>query len=599
MTPGSESQAHLEAARPTTIISPRTTTTIGTWNVRTMYETGKTAQVATEMRNYRLSILGISESRWSGSGQRRLITGELLLFSGHGQENAPHTQGVALMLSRTTQRALIGWEGHGPRIITATFRTNERRINMDVIQCYAPTNDSDDQDKEEFYSRLLTIIQDRPERNVIIVMGDFNAKIGSDNRSYEEIMGQQGLGEMNDNGERFADLCASSGLVIEGSYFQHRRIHKATWVSPDLQTENQIDHMCIGKRFRRSLQDVRVRRGADVASDHHLLVARLKLKLRRNWTGKTNQRFGYNTFLLNDTNKREEFSITLSNKFQALQELMEEETIDERWQKVKGAVTSTCNEVLGPRTPKHKGWISTETLKEIEERKAKKAAVNNSRTRTAKAKAQEKYKGMNRNVKRSLKADKRNYLESLAAEAEEAAYHGNMRDLYATIRNLSGKYSKPERPVKDKDGHPISDLEGQKKRWVEHFEELLNRPAPPDPPDVQPADSDLTIDCNPPTKEEIQNAIKQLRNGKAAGPDNIPAEAMKADIRTNVELLYPLFNKIWDEEQVPTEWKEGYLIKLWRSSLLGTSIKIRIFGIHLINFVDYEKAAADKPSGSY
>lgn len=83
-----------------------------------------------------------------------------------------------------------------------------------------------------------------------------------------------------------------------------------------------------------------------MALDHHLLVARLKLKLRR-----TNQRLGFNTFLLNDTNKREEFSITLSNKFQAMQKLMEEETIDVRWQRVKGAVTSTCNEVLGPRNP--------------------------------------------------------------------------------------------------------------------------------------------------------------------------------------------------------------------------------------------------------
>ena len=106
--------------------------------------------------------------------------------------------------------------------------------------------------------------------------------------------------------------------------------------------------MCIGKRFRRTLQDVRVRREADVASDHHLLVARLKLKLRSNWTGRPNQRLGYNTFLLNDTKKRKEFSITLSNKFQALQELMEEEIIDVSWQRVKGAVTSTCNEVLGP-----------------------------------------------------------------------------------------------------------------------------------------------------------------------------------------------------------------------------------------------------------
>ena len=56
----------------------------------------------------------------------------------------------------------------------------------------------------------------------------------------------------------------------------------------NLQTENEIDHMCIGKRFQRTLQDVHVRRGADVASHHHLLVARLKLKLRRNWTERTN-----------------------------------------------------------------------------------------------------------------------------------------------------------------------------------------------------------------------------------------------------------------------------------------------------------------------
>ena len=55
MTPGSESQVHLAAARPTTMISLMTTTTFGTWNVRTMYETGKAAQVATKIRNYRLS----------------------------------------------------------------------------------------------------------------------------------------------------------------------------------------------------------------------------------------------------------------------------------------------------------------------------------------------------------------------------------------------------------------------------------------------------------------------------------------------------------------------------------------------------------------
>ena len=287
MTPGSESQ-DLEAARQTTIISTSTITTIGAWNVRTMFEKGKTAQVAAEMRNNKLTLLGISESRWTGSGQRRLATGEMLLFSGHEEEDAPHTLGVALMLSTTAQKALIGWEAHGPRILTATFRTKIRRINMDVIQYYAPTNETDEAEKDDFYDRLLRITQSRPQRNILIVMGGINAKIGGDNTGFEEIMGQQGL--LNDNGERFANLCATSSLVIGGSLFQHKRIYKATWVSPDHHTENQIDHVCIKKKFRRSLQDVRVKRGADVGSDHHLLVARLKLKLKKNYVGEIGNR---------------------------------------------------------------------------------------------------------------------------------------------------------------------------------------------------------------------------------------------------------------------------------------------------------------------
>ena len=205
MTPNSESQ-NLEAIRPTTIISTRTTTVIGAWNVRTMYEAGKAAQIAAEMRNYKLTILGISEARWTGWGQKRLISGEMVLFSGHEEDDAPHTLGVAMMLSRAAQGALIGWEAHGPRILLATFRTKKRSINLDVIQCYAPTNESDEGDKEEFYNRVMTIVQGRPRRNIVILMGDFNAKIGNSNTGYEEVMGQQGIGEMNDNGERFADL---------------------------------------------------------------------------------------------------------------------------------------------------------------------------------------------------------------------------------------------------------------------------------------------------------------------------------------------------------------------------------------------------------
>ena len=95
-------------------------------------------------------------------------------------------------------------------------------------------------------------------------MGDFNAKIGMDNTGYEDIMGTHGLGQMNENDERFADLCALNQLVIGGSIFPHTRFHKATWISPKDVMENQIDHIYISHRFRTSWWDVRVTRGADV-----------------------------------------------------------------------------------------------------------------------------------------------------------------------------------------------------------------------------------------------------------------------------------------------------------------------------------------------
>ena len=99
-------------------------------------------------------------------------------------------------------------------------------------------------------------------------------------------------------------------------------------------------------------------------------------------------------------------------------------------------------------------------------------------------------------------------------------------------------------------------------RWAEHFEELLNRPAPQNQPDIQPAETDLPIECNKHTREEIQKAIAHMKNGKVAGPDGIPAEALKADVNTSVEMLYSLFEEIWGKEEIPAEWKEGYLIKI-------------------------------------
>ncbi|VDO49349.1 unnamed protein product [Schistosoma margrebowiei] len=287
-----------------------------------------------------------------------------------------------------------------------------------------------------------------------------------------------------------------------------------------------------------TVEDVRTRRGADIASDHHLVVVNLKLKLKKNWTTGQTALQRFNTAFLRDTDKLNEFKIALSNRFQALQDLLKEEeiTMEDNWKDIKKALTSTCQEVLGLKKHHHKEWISIETLDKIKERKNKKEAINNSQTRAEKVQAQAEYTEANKQMKRSNRADKKKYVEELAKTAEKAAREGNMKQLYDTTKKLVGKYGKPERPVKDNEGMPITEIQQQRNRWVEYFGELLNRLAPMNPPDIEVAHTDLPINVNPPTKEEIRMAVRQIKNGKAAGPDKIPAEALKPNCNSTDSL---------------------------------------------------------------
>lgn len=154
------------------------------------------------------------------------------------------------------------------------------------------------------------------KKNIVILRGDLNAKIGADNHEREEVMGKHGVGVANVNGERLIELCGNFDLVIGDSLFPHKRCHKVSWVSPDHQ-QKTIDHFIISRKWRRSLLGVGNKPGADVGTDHHLTVATLRLKIAGNQ--KEARRFDVN--MLRDDNVREHFSINLQNKFEALADL--------------------------------------------------------------------------------------------------------------------------------------------------------------------------------------------------------------------------------------------------------------------------------------
>ncbi|VDP60091.1 unnamed protein product [Schistosoma mattheei] len=94
-----------------------------------------------------------------------------------------------------------------------------------------------------------------------------------------------------------------------------------------------------------------------------------------------------------------------------------------------------------------------------------------------------------------------------------------MRRLYDTTKKFAGNYLNIERSVKSKGGKVITNIKEQRNRWVEQFKELWNRPAPPDPPNIESAPTDIPIDIGLPTTEEISMAIRQIKSGKAAAPD--------------------------------------------------------------------------------
>ncbi|VDP71203.1 unnamed protein product [Schistosoma curassoni] len=133
-----------------------------------------------------------------------------------------------------------------------------------------------------------------------------------------------------------------------------------------------------------------------------------------------------------------------------------------------------------------------------------------------------------------------------------------MRQLYDITKKLSGNHRKPERPVKSKEGKVITNIEEQRNR-VEYFKELLNRLAPLNPPNIEAAPTDLPINVGPPTIEEIRMDIRQIKRDKATEPDNIPEEALKPIVAVTAKIHHILISKIWNEEQVPTDWK-GHLI---------------------------------------
>ena len=160
-------------------------------------------------------------------------------------------------------------------------------FNIVVIQAYAPTSNAEE--AEWFYEDLQDLLELTPQKNVLFIIGDWNAKVGS--QEISGVTGKFGLGVQNETGQRLIEFCQENALVIANTLFQQHKRRLYTWTLPDGQQQNQNDYILCSQRWRRSIQSAKIRPGADCVSDHELLTAKFRLKLKK--VGKTTRQFRY------------------------------------------------------------------------------------------------------------------------------------------------------------------------------------------------------------------------------------------------------------------------------------------------------------------
>ena len=164
-----------------------------------------------------------------------------------------------------------------------SVRFQGKSFNITVIQVYAPTSNAEEAEVERFYEDLQELLELTPQKDVLFIIGDWNAKVGS--QETPGVTGKFGLRVWNEAGQSLIEFCQENALVVANTLIQQHKRRLYTWTSPDGQYQNQINYILCSQRWRTSIQSAKTRPGADYGIDHELLIAKSRLKLKK--VGKT------------------------------------------------------------------------------------------------------------------------------------------------------------------------------------------------------------------------------------------------------------------------------------------------------------------------
>ncbi|XP_062704877.1 uncharacterized protein LOC134287218 [Aedes albopictus] len=348
-------------------------------------------------------------------------------------------------------------------------------------------------------------------------------------------------------------------MAIRSTFFQLSLPYRYTWRSPQ-QTESQIDHVLIDGRHFSDIIDVRTYRGANIDSDHYLVMVKLRPKLSviNNVHYRRPPRYDLERL------KQPDVTTAYAQNLEAAlpdEGVLDVAPLEDCWSTVKAAINNAAESTIGyVERSRRNDWFDEECRAVLEEKDAARAVMLQHGTRQN----VERYRQKRKQQTRLFREKKRRLEEAECEEKEPLCRSQETRKFYQKL-NASRKGYVPQAEIcRDKEGSLLTDKREVIERWKQHFDEHLNGEENVGTEDQGSGGNDYVgaaEDGNEPTPtlREVKDAIHQLKNNKAAGKDGIAAELIKMGPEKLATCLHQLVVKIWETEQLPEEWKEGII----------------------------------------
>ncbi|MBN3319772.1 CFDP2 protein, partial [Atractosteus spatula] len=390
---------------------------------------GKLDIIKREMIRLNIDLLGISELHWKDNGHFKLDDFSVY-YSGHQELRR---NGVALIAHKNIAHAVESYTTISDRIMA--IRICGKPLNVMVLQVYAPTTDVPEDEREQFYAKIEEALEQMPKKDIIYIMGDFNAKVGS-----------QGLGERNEAGDRLVQFCHENHLRVSNTWFMQPKCRLYTWIAPNGQHRNQIDYILCSQRWKSSVLAIKTFPGADCGSDHKLLLPTIKVKFCNIKKNAPSKRFDVSKVPVS-------YAVAVKNRFELLGN--EDKQPDELWQEFQSTIIKTAQEHIPyKKLEKRSKWPSAETIK----------------------------RRLNAEFQKAARKDKEAYWDQRCKQMEEDCRKGHTRNLFAQVKKIRTSFTAHKGAIKDKNGKVLTGQQCIRSRWREYTEELYASTCDPEPP---------------------------------------------------------------------------------------------------------------------